>query len=49
MGKFCKVGFQGKELMYLNCCWMWLQVITLAEMTDGMGHMCHLQSKRGIK
>jgi len=32
-----KVAYQGIELAKLNQCWMWLQVITLAEFTDGTG------------
>jgi len=37
MEKFWKAWFWGKQLASLNQCQMWLQVITISEIMDGMG------------
>jgi len=34
---FWQHGYKGTQLESLNKCWLWLQVITLADITDGQG------------
>jgi len=36
---FWQHGFRGRTLMILNKCQMWLQVLTVAELVDGYGHL----------
>jgi len=38
MPAFYKAGFWGCDLTHLNCCWLYLQCTSLADLCDGSGH-----------